>query len=131
VLEALEDWNQEAIHTALFELIAKLECKNGIILWPLRTALSGKQSTPGGGVELAYLLGKEELFVDGTEGIKGVYLMDSMLFSAFTDKKVPIPFDDDAYYAELQKRVATGRVKADTAGVVLDTANTYGGGGKK
>ena len=60
VLEGLADWTQENIHTALFDLIAKLEVKNGLILWPLRTALSGKQFTPGGGVELAYLLGKEE-----------------------------------------------------------------------
>ncbi len=60
VLEALTDWTQENIHTALFDLIAKLEVKNGLILWPLRTALSGKQFTPGGGVELAYLLGKED-----------------------------------------------------------------------
>lgn len=60
VLEGVTDWTQENIHTALFDLIAKLECKNGLILWPLRTALSGKQFTPGGGVELAYLLGKED-----------------------------------------------------------------------
>lgn len=60
VLEALPAWTQEAIHTALFELIARLEVKNGLILWPVRTALSGKQFTPGGGVELAYLLGQEE-----------------------------------------------------------------------
>ena len=60
VLEALPTWTQEAIHTALFELIARLEVKNGLILWPVRTALSGKQFTPGGGVELAYLLGQEE-----------------------------------------------------------------------
>ena len=78
-----------------------------------------------------FLLGKEDLFVDGTEGIKGVYLMDSMLFSGFTGKQIPIPFDDDEYYAELQKRVATGRVKAEAAGVVLDTSSTYAGGGKK
>ena len=78
-----------------------------------------------------YLLGKEELFVDGTEGLKGVYLMDSMLYSTFINDKVSIPFDDDAYYAELQKRVATGRVKAEGAGVVLDTSSTYAGGGKK
>ena len=37
-----------------------MEVKNGVVLWPLRTALSGKQFTPGGGVELAWLLGKEE-----------------------------------------------------------------------
>lgn len=60
VLEGLTDWSFDSIHTALFALIEKLEVKNGIILWPLRVALSGKQFTPGGGVELAELLGKEE-----------------------------------------------------------------------
>ena len=59
-LENISDWTQENIHDALFELIAKLEVKNGIVLWPLRTALSGKQFTPGGSVELAWLLGKDE-----------------------------------------------------------------------
>ncbi len=70
VLEGLTDWNQEKIHTALFDLIAKLEVKNGIILWPLRTALSGKAFTPGGGVELAYLLGKEETLARIQKGIE-------------------------------------------------------------
>lgn len=70
VLEALEDWNQEKIHEALFDLIAKLEVKNGLILWPLRTALSGKAFTPGGGVELAYLLGKEETIARIKKGIE-------------------------------------------------------------
>ncbi len=60
VLEEIGDWNQASIHNALFELIAKLEVKNGIILWPLRVAVSGKAFTPGGGIELAEILGKEE-----------------------------------------------------------------------
>lgn len=70
VLEGVTEWNQENIHTALFDLIAKLECKNGLILWPLRTALSGKQFTPGGGVELAYLLGKEDTLNRIKKGIE-------------------------------------------------------------
>ncbi len=70
VLEAVTEWTQENIHTALFDLIAKLEVKNGLILWPLRTALSGKQFTPGGGVELAYLLGKEETLKRIQKGIE-------------------------------------------------------------
>lgn len=69
-LEAVGEWTQENIHTALFDLIAKLEVKNGLILWPLRTALSGKQFTPGGGVELAYLLGKEETLARIQKGIE-------------------------------------------------------------
>ncbi|MBQ8600206.1 MAG: glutamate--tRNA ligase [Clostridia bacterium] len=70
VLENLAEWTQENIHTVLFDLIAKLEVKNGLILWPLRTALSGKQFTPGGGVELAYLLGKEETIARIKKGIE-------------------------------------------------------------
>ena len=34
--------------------------KNGYVMWPLRTAVSGKQSTPGGATELMEVLGKEE-----------------------------------------------------------------------
>lgn len=60
VLEQLENWSFDSIHAALFDLIAKLDVKNGIVLWPLRVAVSGKSFTPGGGVELADILGKEE-----------------------------------------------------------------------
>lgn len=59
-LKSVNDWTHDAIHEALFELIGKLEVKNGIILWPLRVAVSGKAFTPGGGIELATILGKEE-----------------------------------------------------------------------
>ncbi len=60
VLKELNDWTEESIHNALFALIEKLGVKNGLILWPIRVALSGKAFTPGGGIELAELLGKEE-----------------------------------------------------------------------
>jgi glutamyl/glutaminyl-tRNA synthetase len=60
VLENLTSWDHDTIKPALFNLIAKLEIKTGKILWPLRTALSGKKFTPGGGIELAELLGKDE-----------------------------------------------------------------------
>ena len=60
VVESIQDWTQEGIHDALFGLIAELGVKNGVVLWPLRTALSGKPTTPGGGVELCHILGKEE-----------------------------------------------------------------------
>lgn len=60
VLESLDNWTEESIHYVIFELIGKLELKNGRILWPLRVALSGKQFTPGGGIEICALLGKDE-----------------------------------------------------------------------
>ena len=39
---------------------AKKEYKTGFVMWPIRTALSGKQMTPGGATELMEILGKEE-----------------------------------------------------------------------
>lgn len=60
VLEGLENFTQEGVHDALFKLIETEGVKNGVILFPLRVALSGKQFTPGGGVELAVILGKED-----------------------------------------------------------------------
>ena len=47
VLESLESWTYEAIHDALIGLAEKLALKNGRIMWPVRTALSGKAVTPG------------------------------------------------------------------------------------
>ena len=69
VLEGLTDWNFDSIHNALFALIEQLEVKNGIILWPLRVAVSGKAFTPGGGIELAEILGKEETIARIKKGI--------------------------------------------------------------
>lgn len=60
VLESLTDWSSEGIHKALFDLIGELGVKNGIILWPLRVAVSGKQFTPGGAVEICEVIGKED-----------------------------------------------------------------------
>lgn len=70
VLENLEEWNTDSIHKALFDLIAKLEVKNGWLLWPVRTAVSGKQFTPGGGVELCDILGKEDTLSRIRRGIE-------------------------------------------------------------
>ncbi len=70
VLEGLDEWTADSVHEALFILIEKLGVKNGIVLWPLRVALSGKSFTPGGGIELCKILGKEESLSRIKEGIK-------------------------------------------------------------
>ena len=70
VLEGIEDWTMENIHNALFELIEKMEVKNGIILWPLRVAVSGLPFTPAGGVDLAAILGKDETIARVKKGIE-------------------------------------------------------------
>ncbi len=59
-LEQLEPWNDENIHSSLMGFIESLEIKNGQLLWPIRTALSGKPTSPCGGTELLGLLGKAE-----------------------------------------------------------------------
>lgn len=60
ILSVTDFSNFDNLHDTLLEIPAILEMKNGEVLWPLRTALSGKEKTPGGGVELAFLLGKDE-----------------------------------------------------------------------
>ena len=69
VLEGLETWTNESLYDALVALAAKLEVKNSVVLWPLRVAVSGKASTPGGATELCALLGKEESIARVKAGI--------------------------------------------------------------
>ena len=70
VLENISDWTVDNIHEALFGLVEKLGVKNGYILWPVRTAVSGKQFTPGGAVEMCYILGKEDTISRIKKGIE-------------------------------------------------------------
>lgn len=44
--------------------------KNGQVLWPVRTAITGKQFTPGGAIEIAHILGKEETLRRIDKGIE-------------------------------------------------------------
>ena len=60
VLEGIENFTKDEIHEKLMALVAELGVKNGFLLFPLRIALSGKQVTPCGGVEICAILGKEE-----------------------------------------------------------------------
>ena len=59
-LEVLEDYSIAGVEAVLMGYIAKTGIKNGQGLWPVRTAVSGKQSTPGGAYEIMEILGKEE-----------------------------------------------------------------------
>ena len=60
VLESIDSWTEGEIHDRVMEAIPASGMKNGQVLWPLRIAISGQLSTPGGAFEIAYLLGKEE-----------------------------------------------------------------------
>lgn len=59
-LEALDDYSNDAIYQALSGFVAEKGYKNGYVLWPVRTAVSGKQMTPGGATEIMEVIGKEE-----------------------------------------------------------------------
>lgn len=69
VLESLDTWTNEALYEALVNLASQMGVKNSIVLWPLRVAVSGKASTPGGATELCALLGKEESIARMKKGI--------------------------------------------------------------
>lgn len=61
VYEAMTDWsNVTQLQERLSAMPALLGLKNGQFYWPIRTAVTGKQFTPGGALEIPYLLGKEE-----------------------------------------------------------------------
>ena len=60
VFEGMETWTFDAIHDALIGLAEANGLKNGRIMWPVRVAVSGKPTTPGGAVELCQILGKDE-----------------------------------------------------------------------
>ncbi len=60
VLEETNDYSNDALFETLKEFAAAKEYKTGFVMWPIRTALSGKAATPGGATELMEILGKEE-----------------------------------------------------------------------
>ena len=60
VFEALDDYSNDSLYNTLLDYVAKKECKNGFAMWPVRTAVSGKQMTPAGATEIMEILGKEE-----------------------------------------------------------------------
>lgn len=70
VLEKLDNWTNESIYNAFKELIEEMGIKNGQMLWPVRTALSGKPTSPCGASELCELLGKEESLKRINKGIE-------------------------------------------------------------
>ncbi len=58
--EELQDYSEAGIEALIMFYIGEKGIKNGQGLWPVRTAVSGKQSTPGGAYEIMNILGKEE-----------------------------------------------------------------------
>ena len=60
VLEAQEDYTNDPLYASLSAFVKEHGYKNGYVMWPLRTAVSGKQMTPAGATEIMEIIGKEE-----------------------------------------------------------------------
>ena len=60
LLANIGNYTKEVIHEQMMELVKTMGIKNGQLLFPVRIALTGKAFTPGGAIEIAYILGKEE-----------------------------------------------------------------------
>ena len=72
MLEAQNDYGNDALYESLSSFIKEKGYKNGYVLWPLRTAVSGKQMTPGGATEIMEILGKEESLARIRRGIEKI-----------------------------------------------------------
>lgn len=60
LLESQEDYSNDALYAVLKKYVDEKGCKIGYVMWPVRTAVSGKQNTPGGATEIMEVLGREE-----------------------------------------------------------------------
>lgn len=70
ILEACNDYSNDSLYSLLSNYASEHEYKNGYVLWPIRTAVSGKQMTPAGATEIMELLGKEESILRIKKGIE-------------------------------------------------------------
>ena len=73
VLEAQEDYSNDSLFELLKGFAGERGYKIGYVMWPLRTAISGKQNTPGGATELMEVLGKEESLSRIRKGIEKLH----------------------------------------------------------
>ena len=71
-----------------------------------------------------HILNGGPLVAEGTEGINGLMLSNAMYLSSWLDKTVELPFDEDLFLDELNKRRKLSKKKEDK-GIVFDTKGTY------
>lgn len=70
LLSKQEDYSNDALYETLCGFVAEKGYKNGYVLWPIRTAVSGRQMTPAGATEIMEILGKEESLKRIQKGIE-------------------------------------------------------------
>ena len=69
-LEVQEDYSNDGLYQTLSKYVEEKGVKNGYVMWPVRTAVSGKQTTPAGATEIMEVLGKEESLKRIRKGIE-------------------------------------------------------------
>ncbi|MBR6954451.1 MAG: Gfo/Idh/MocA family oxidoreductase [Clostridia bacterium] len=107
------------------EPFASMPAKKGVVETDgLNPQHTGVVNAWGGAI-----LRGEPLVADGREGIRGLMLSNAMHLSTFLGREVTLPIDEDLYYEELKKRIATSRRKTidPSKAVVADLSDTYGG----
>lgn len=70
LLEAQDDYSNDALYGLLSDYVERKGCKTGFVMWPIRTAVSGRQMTPAGATEIMEVLGKEESLARIRTGIE-------------------------------------------------------------
>lgn len=70
MLEAQEDYSNDALYQTLSAYVSDKGYKTGYVMWPVRTAVSGKQMTPAGATEIMEVLGKDESLDRIRKGIR-------------------------------------------------------------
>lgn len=70
ILEGQEDYSNDALYESISKYISDKGVKTGYVMWPIRTAVSGKQMTPAGATEIMEVLGKEESLLRIKKGIE-------------------------------------------------------------
>lgn len=69
IFEQLEDYSNDTLYQTIVQYVEQKGCKNGYVMWPIRTAVSGKQMTPAGATEIMEVIGKEESIARIKKGI--------------------------------------------------------------
>ena len=68
--EVQEVYCNDGLYQLLLKYVEEKGVKNGYVMWPIRTAVSGKQMTPAGATEIMEVLGKEESLKRIKKGIE-------------------------------------------------------------
>ena len=68
--KAQEDYSNDGLYELLSKYVSDAGVKTGFVMWPIRTAVSGKQMTPAGATEIMEVLGKEESLARIRRGIE-------------------------------------------------------------